>query len=310
MSTLPIIFLMGPTATGKTDVAVALAEFFPIEIISVDSALVYKGMDIGTAKPSLEIRHQVPHHLIDIRDPSDAYSAAHFCKDVHQLIPEIFARGHLPLLVGGTMMYYRALTQGLSELPCARPDIRAELDAQAQQLGWQALHQRLGEIDPTTAARLHPNDAQRIQRALEIYLITGKSLSENFAQGNSLFPYSYQAYALAPPERAVLHERIAQRFYYMLQHGFIEEVQGLMQRTDLDINMPAMRAVGYRQVWTGLIAGEKTAEIAEKGIAATRQLAKRQLTWLRSWPDLIWFDSTTSACLSAVHNAIAAKWPT
>lgn len=309
MQNPPVILLMGPTATGKTDIAVALAEYFPIEIISVDSALVYKGMDIGTAKPNIQIRQQVRHHLIDIRDPAEAYSAAQFCQDVHQLIPEIFARGHLPLLVGGTMMYYRALIQGLAELPCARPEIRAELDVQAAQLGWPALHQRLAEIDPPTAMRLHPHDAQRIQRALEIYLITGKPLSENLAQGNSLFPYAYQSYALAPPDRAILHARIAARFQAMLTQGFIEEVRSLMQRSDLTVDMPAMRAVGYRQVWNGLINGEKTAEIAEKGIAATRQLAKRQLTWLRTWPELRWFDSTSSTCIQAIRHALAEKWP-
>ena len=310
MAQSPVILLMGPTAAGKTDIAVAMAQFFPIEIISVDSALVYRGMDIGTAKPNPEILQQVKHHLIDILDPAEAYSAAQFCLDVHRLIPEIIARGHLPLLVGGTMMYYRALTQGLTHLPSANAEIRAQLDAQAQHLGWQALHTQLAEIDPITAARLHPNDAQRIQRALEIYLITGKSLSEHLAQGNANFPYDYQAIALAPPERAVLHQRIAQRFHYMLQNGFIEEVQQLMQRGDLNINMPSMRAVGYRQVWEGLISAENLTEIAEKGIAATRQLAKRQLTWLRHWPNLTWFDSTSSSCVDNVRDALAEKWST
>jgi tRNA dimethylallyltransferase len=308
--TPPIILLMGPTAAGKTDIAVALAEFYPIEIISVDSALVYREMDIGTAKPSPDILQKVPHHLIDIRDPADAYSAAQFCEDVLQLIPEIFARGHLPLLVGGTMMYYRALTQGLSKLPGANPEIRAELDAAAQQLGWGAMHQQLAEIDPITAARLHPNDTQRIQRALEIYKVTGKTLSENLAHGNAVFPYHYHAFALAPHERVILHQRIALRFQYMLQHGFLEEVQHLMQRGDLNIDMPSMRAVGYRQVWEGLISGENLQQMAEKGIAATRQLAKRQLTWLRHWPELSWFDSTSSSCISDVRAALAQKWPT
>jgi tRNA dimethylallyltransferase len=304
----PIILLMGPTAVGKTDLAVALSEFFPIEIISVDSALVYQGMDIGTAKPNKELRKQVPHHLIDICDPADSYSAAQFCDDVLRLIPEIIARGRLPLLVGGTMMYYQALIRGLSPLPSANANIRAQLDEDAKLHGWSELHARLEKIDPITAARLHPNDAQRIQRALEIYLITEKTLSEWLAQGNAVFPYEYHALAIAPPERDVLHQRIANRFRTMMKMGLIEEVQQLMQRKDLNLNKPALRAVGYRQVWMGLEENWSLDEINERGIIATRQLAKRQLTWLRSWPDLRWFDSTADNCLGNLQRALAQLW--
>lgn len=299
-----IILLMGPTAVGKTDVAIALAQYFPLEIISVDSALVYRGMDIGTAKPSKALRAEVPHHLIDICDPAENYSAAQFCNDVYRLIPEILARGHMPLLVGGTMMYYHALIRGLSPLPGADPLIRAQLTEDAQHHGWPALHARLAAIDPITAARLHPNDAQRIQRALEIYFITQKPLSAWLAEGNAIFPYAYRALALAPPDREVLHQRIAARFSAMLNQGLLEEVEQLRQRPDLNINKPALRAVGYRQVWQGLDAGWPLAEIRERGIIATRQLAKRQLTWLRSWPSLTWFDSMSANCLQEIRDTI------
>jgi len=298
MSSQPTIpLLMGPTASGKSALAEALAENFPIEIISVDSALVYRGMDIGTAKPSKATLARIPHHLIDIRDPAESYSAAEFCADVNRLIPEILQRGHYPLLVGGTMMYFKALTQGLSALPKAHPVIRAQLIADAETFGWPAMHQRLAQIDPITAARLHPNDTQRIQRALEIYEITGKPMSEFLQAGNAAVHYPYKAFAIAPTDRKILHERIAQRFTWMLEHGFIEEVKQLMQRSDLNIHKPALRAVGYRQVWEGLENHLPLEEIKQRGIATTRQLAKRQLTWLRQWPDLQWFDSTSTTCL-------------
>ncbi len=309
MSTsIPIVFLMGPTASGKTDAALSIAQDFPIEIISVDSALVYRGMDIGTAKPSLEIRSHVPHHLIDIRDPADSYSVAEFCKDTKKLIPEILARGNYPLLVGGTMMYFKSLVGGLSKMPSASPDIRAELDKQAKQKGWEAMHQQLAEVDPETAARLHPNDTQRIQRALEIFLSTGKTSTELRKENKTVFPFEYQSLAVSPAERSVLHQRIAQRFDYMLHHGLIEEVKGLMDRGDLHMNMPSMRAVGYRQVWEGLVENRSVDEIRERGIAATRQLAKRQLTWLRHWPDLQLFDSTSPDVIIKLKQTIAQYW--
>jgi tRNA dimethylallyltransferase len=310
MANYPIIpLLMGPTASGKSDLAVALAEFFPIEIISVDSALVYRGMDIGTAKPSRAMREQVPHHLIDIRDPAEVYSAAEFCADVQALIPAIIQRGNYPLLVGGTMMYFKALTQGLSSLPKADPEIRAQLSYEAETLGWEALHQRLAEIDSVTAARLHPNDAQRIQRALEIYLITGVPMSVKLQEKNPVFPYAYKSLAIAPADRKILHERIALRFDHMLQHGFIEEVKTLMQRGDLNLDKPALRAVGYRQVWEGLQNHSSLEEIKLRGIAATRQLAKRQLTWLRQWPLIQRYDSTSPDCFTQIKHSIAEIWP-
>jgi tRNA dimethylallyltransferase len=306
-NTLPVILLMGPTASGKTDMAVNLASYFPIEIISVDSALVYREMNIGTAKPSETLRAQVPHHLIDIRDPAESYSAAQFCEDAYRLIPEIQQRGHIPLLVGGTMMYYRALINGLSELPAADPLVRTQLNAEAERVGWTDLHARLMQIDPVTAERVHPHDTQRIQRALEIYMTTGKTLSQSFSEGNKIFPYDFHAYALAPFDRSLLHERIRQRFIQMLHQGFIEEVRYLMARGDLHLNMPSMRAVGYRQVWEGLCENSSLEDIAEKGIAATRQLAKRQLTWLRSWPDITWFDSASESAFTGLRIAIGDK---
>lgn len=305
MNSSPILpLLMGPTASGKSALAEALAEFFPIEIISVDSALIYRGMDIGTAKPSKETLARIPHHLIDIRDPAESYSAAEFCEDVARIIPEILVRGHLPLLVGGTMMYFKALTQGLSQLPPADETIRAQLANEAAAIGWPMMHERLQQCDPLTAARLHPNDAQRIQRALEVWMITGKPLSDFLQKGNAHFPYAYHAIAVAPSDRRVLHERIAQRFDVMIAEGFIEEVKHLMQRADLTLNKPALRAVGYRQVFEGLMQDQPLAIIRERAIAATRQLAKRQLTWLRQWPDLQWLDSTDPQCLSQLKSIL------
>jgi tRNA dimethylallyltransferase len=286
------IALAGPTASGKTAAALALARRLPVEIVSVDSALVYRGMDIGTAKPSPAERAQVPHHLLDIRDPAESYSAADFAIDASRCIRDITARGALPLLVGGTMLYFKALFEGLSPLPPADPAVRARLDAQAQALGWPALHAQLAEVDPLTARRLAPQDAQRIQRALEVYLLSGQPLSEwhqaarTAGPGQPPLPPALFV-SLEPADRAWLHARIAERFDQMLQAGLLDEVQALRARGDLSTALPSMRCVGYRQAWEWLDAMETGATtdlstLRAGGIAATRQLAKRQITWLRS----------------------------
>lgn len=279
------LMILGPTASGKTALALDIARRVPVEIISVDSALVYRGMDIGTAKPSADELAQVPHHLIDIREPSESYSAAEFSADAWQLIGDIEARGRLPLLVGGTMLYARTLLHPMDDLPGARPDIRARLDAEAAEHGWPFLHARLAELDPPTAQRLHATDAQRIQRALEIIEITGQPLSalQQAGQKPKAHP-GIRIISLEPSERSVLHARIAQRFQIMLDNGFIDEVKRLHARPDLHAELPAMRTVGYRQVWQ-MLDGERSPDtLVEAGVAATRQLAKRQLTWLRSLP--------------------------
>jgi tRNA dimethylallyltransferase len=272
--------LAGPTASGKTGLALALAERVPLEIISVDSALVFRGMDIGTAKPSAAELALVPHHLIDILDPTDAYSAARFAADARRLIGEINARGRLALLVGGTMLYFKALVDGLDALPEADAGIRAQLDARAAAEGWPALHAELARVDPATAARLAPLDAQRIQRALEVWQLTGRPLSAHHGQ-RAVPGLPLRLVALEPESRAWLHDRIAQRFDAMLAAGFVDEVRALRARGDLHPDLPAMRCVGYRQAWEALDAGD-LAPLRERGVAATRQLAKRQLTWLRS----------------------------
>ena len=272
--------LAGPTASGKTGLALALAEHVPLEIISVDSALVFRGMDIGTAKPTAEERAAVPHHLIDIADPTDSYSAALFAADARRLIGEINARGRLALLVGGTMLYFKALIDGLDAMPQADRELRAQLDARAAAEGWPALHAELARVDPATAARLAPNDAQRIQRALEVWQLTGRPLSAH--HGQRVVPgLPLRLVALEPDSRAWLHQRIARRFDAMLAAGFLDEVRALRERGDLNPDMTSMRCVGYRQAWEALDAGD-LAPLRERGIAATRQLAKRQLTWLRS----------------------------
>ncbi len=284
-----VIFLLGPTASGKTDLAMHWAERYPIEIISVDSAMIYRGMDIGTAKPSLAEQARVPHHLIDICDPAERYSVAQFCQQVQQLIPEILARERIPVLVGGTMLYYRALLYGLSELPAADPVIRAELLRRAQQEGWASLHASLEAIDPVSYAKISPNDTQRIQRALEVYQQTGRPISADWAQADIQFEWPFRLCGLMPASREALHAKIALRFQQMLEQGFVEEVEHLFQLGDLDLSLPAMRCVGYRQVWQ-MLQGECTyTEMSDRAVAATRQLAKRQLTWLRHWPtDIHW----------------------
>ncbi|NWB97226.1 tRNA (adenosine(37)-N6)-dimethylallyltransferase MiaA [Pseudomonas gingeri] len=298
----PAIFLMGPTAAGKTDLAIELTKVLPCELISVDSALVYRDMDIGTAKPSKAQLAEFPHRLIDILDPAQSYSAAEFRSDALAAMAEITARGKIPLLVGGTMLYYKALLEGLAEMPAADPQIRAEIEEEAARLGWQALHDQLAVIDPVSAARIHPNDPQRLSRALEVYRVSGSSMTAHrqrqsaqstdaAASGRPQLPYTVANLAIAPANRQVLHDRIAQRFTQMLEQGFVDEVVALRRRSDLHVGLPSIRAVGYRQVWEHLEGKLTSAEMQERGIIATRQLAKRQFTWLRSWTDLHWLDS-------------------
>lgn len=276
------IFLMGPTASGKTALACALAERFSLQLISVDSALVYRGLDIGSAKPDAQTLQRYPHELIDIRDPQQPYSAADFRVDALRSMQEITARGRIPLLVGGTGLYFRALHQGLSDLPEADPVIRARLTEEADRAGWPALHVRLTHLDPAAGARIGVNDTQRLQRALEVIELTGRPLSELQSRSNITFPWRVLKLALMPAERGSLHERIAQRFDAMLADGFLDEVRGLRQRTGLHADLPAMRAVGYRQAWQHLEGLIDAGEFRQRGIFATRQLAKRQITWLRS----------------------------
>ena len=303
MSALPpAIFLMGPTAAGKTDLAIELAKVLPCELISVDSALVYRGMDIGTAKPSKELLAEFPHRLIDIIDPVQSYSAAEFRADALAAMADITARGNIPLLVGGTMLYFKALQEGLADMPPADAGIRAQLEAEAAALGWQGLHDQLAEVDPVSAARIHPNDPQRLIRALEVYRVSGLSMTAHreqqtaqstdaAASGRHQLPYTVANLAIAPADRHVLHDRIAQRFVHMLEQGFVDEVLALRARGDLHAGLSSMRAVGYRQVWDHLDGKLTWDQMQERGVIATRQLAKRQFTWLRSWADLQWLDS-------------------
>ena len=282
--------LLGPTASGKSALAVKAAERLPIEIVSMDSALVYRGMDIGTAKPGTALRAQVPHHLVDIIDPDQSYSAGRWRDDALSKIEEIASRNRIALLVGGTMLYYRALASGLDDLPQADARVRAELDAQAAARGWPALHAELNKVDPKAAARIAPNDPQRIQRALEVWRVTGKPLSALQGRKETDLPFQLKGLALVP-ERRLLHERIAQRFDAMLKLGLIDEVKALRKKYRLHAALPSMRAVGYRQVWEHLEGTIDRGTMREKAIAATRQLAKRQLTWLRSFPDLVRLDA-------------------
>jgi tRNA dimethylallyltransferase len=301
----PAIFIMGPTASGKTALAVSLVERFPLEIISVDSALVYRGMNIGTAKPDPVTLARAPHHLLDIRDPDEAYSAAAFCDDARRLMAEIVACGRVPLLVGGTMLYFRALLQGLDELPRADTALRKALEAGAAARGWPALHAELAEIDPPTAARLAPNDSQRIGRALEIFHLTGTPMSALLDRAHAELPYRVLQLALIPSDRAVLHQRIAARFDTMLAEGLIEEVKTLRRTYALNADLPSMRAVGYRQAWACLDGDIDLKALREQGIAATRQLAKRQLTWLRSWPDAVALDCLADDLDAQALNRVA-----
>lgn len=300
------IFLMGPTASGKTDLAIALRQTLPVEVISVDSALIYKGMDIGTAKPSQAELALAPHRLIDILDPAESYSAMNFRADALKEMADITASGRIPLLVGGTMLYYKALIEGLSPLPSADPSIRAEIEQRAEQQGWAALHQELLKIDPVAGTRINPNDSQRINRALEVFYITGKTMTELTAEQGESLPYDVLQFAIAPQERAVLHERIEQRFHKMIALGFEEEVKKLYARSDLHIDLPSIRCVGYRQMWEYLQGEISLDEAIFKGICATRQLAKRQITWLRSWQsELTWLDSLAPEQAKAI---VLDKW--
>jgi tRNA dimethylallyltransferase len=303
---LSVICIMGPTASGKTALAIALKQHLQTaELISVDSALVYRGMDIGTAKPDAAEQAAAPHYLLDIRDPADSYSAADFRADALALIADIIARGNTPILVGGTMLYFKALLQGISSLPAADPAVRAELEAEAAVKGWTALHAELALVDPVSASRIHPNDPQRISRALEVYRIAGQSLTELTAAVAEPLPYPVRQFAITPVDRALLHQRIEQRFLQMLAQGFEQEVRQLYQRGDLHPDLPSMRCVGYRQMWDYLDGKIDYPTMVSQGIAATRQLAKRQLTWLRSWPDLIWLK--TEAELSENLQAIVSS---
>lgn len=305
VGTNPIIFLMGPTASGKTSAAVELIKHLPVELISVDSALVYRDMNIGTAKPDAAMLRQAPHHLINVIDPTEAYSAAQFKTDALRLMADITARGKIPLLVGGTMLYFKSLQGGLGDLPEANTAIRATLDAEALKIGWPAMHAKLAQIDHETAARLKSTDSQRIQRALEVHAISGKTMTQLFAeQTSTALPYRLLKLALVPSDRSVLHERIAVRFDQMLKDGFIDEVQALRGKYPaLHADMPSMRCVGYRQVLQYLDGEFGWDELREKGIAATRQLAKRQLTWLRGMDDTVELD-----CLDpSLHEKVCAS---
>lgn len=310
----PAILLMGPTASGKTDLAIEVCERLPCEIISVDSAMIYRGMDIGTAKPSAAELARAPHRLIDICDPAESYSAADFRQDALREMDAITRTGRIPLLVGGTMMYYKALLQGMGDMPAADPQVRRELEHQAAELGRGELHRQLAEVDPVAARLIHPHNSQRLLRALEVYRVSGRPISSYWQSGENIkdypystnwqadsghkLPYTVLQFALAPPQRQQLHDRIRIRFQAMLDQGFVDEVRALMARGDLSPDMPSMRCVGYRQVWSWLAGEGDHADMVERGIAATRQLAKRQLTWLRKWQDVTWLESGASENLA------------
>ncbi len=302
----PAIFLMGPTASGKTGLAVELVQTLPLEIISVDSALVYQDMDIGTAKPEAGILQQAPHHLIDVIDPTQVYSAAQFRTDALRLMAEITARGKVPLLVGGTMLYFRALEQGLSGLPEADASVRAALDLEAAKIGWPGMHAKLATIDPDTAARLQPTDSQRIQRALEVYQLTGQTMTAlHQQQAAETLPYRLLKIALQPSDRARLHARIAERFSIMMQGGLLEEVQALLQKyPSLHPDMTSMRCVGYRQTLAYIAGDIDEADWQAQGVAATRQLAKRQLTWLRGMDDTLALDCLSESLYAQAYQVI------
>ncbi|MDZ7277129.1 tRNA (adenosine(37)-N6)-dimethylallyltransferase MiaA [Pantoea eucrina] len=302
------IFLMGPTASGKTALAIALRQHLPVELISVDSALIYRGMDIGTAKPSKEELAQAPHRLLDIRDPAETYSAAEFRRDALAEMEEISRKGKIPLLVGGTMLYFKALLEGLSPLPSADPAVRQQIEQMAAEKGWEALHRQLCEIDPVAGSRIHPNDPQRLSRALEVFFISGKTLTELTKISGEALPYDVYQFAIAPASRELLHQRIALRYNQMLASGFEAEVRELFARGDLHTDMPSIRCVGYRQMWSYLAGETDYDDMVYRGICATRQLAKRQITWLRGWPNVHWLDSDEPALARAkVLQVVSAK---
>lgn len=304
---------MGPTAAGKTDLALALSEHLPCDLISVDSALVYRGLNIGSAKPDAETLARYPHQLIDICDPSEPYSAAQFRQDALAAMAKSAEAGRIPLLVGGTMLYFKALMEGLADMPSADQQVRADINRLAEEQGWPAVHAALAAVDPESAARIHPNHSQRLSRALEVYRISGLTMTEWQARQSAQFlPYTVHQFAIAPPERAVLHARIEQRLRQMFASGFIEEVAALMARGDLHPDLPSIRAVGYRQVWEHLRGDYDVDTAFERALVATRQLAKRQLTWLRGWQDLIWLDSgesTNSQLNKVLMHSGAAELP-
>jgi len=300
----PVAILTGPTGTGKTDFALRLAESFPLEIVSVDSAQVYRGLDIGSAKPSAEIRARVPHHLIDLVEPTQSYSAGQFVRDCIRAIDDIESRGRLPLLVGGTMLYVRALVGGIATLPEGSPEVRARLDAEAAEQGWPALHARLAIVDPAAAARIHPNDAQRIQRALEVHATTGARISELQRRTAPALARNFFVVALLPADRARLHAALEQRFSQMMQAGLLEEVRHLYRRGDLSAEFPAIRAVGYRQLWAHLAGSYPLDTAVTRAIAATRQLAKRQMTWLRSMTNIRTLDPYDAQSFVGVRESL------
>lgn len=303
----PAIFLMGPTASGKTALALALRQHLPVEIISVDSALIYRTMDIGTAKPGAAELALAPHRLIDIRDPAQTYSAAEFCRDALNDMAQISAAGRIPLLVGGTMLYYKALLEGLSPLPPANPEVRAGIEQQAASEGWEALHRQLAQIDPQAARRIHPNDPQRLSRALEVFFVSGNTLTDLTKISGEALPYQVWQFAIAPERREQLHQRIEQRFHQMLAAGFEQEVRTLFARGDLHPDMPSIRCVGYRQMWSYLAGLTDYDEMVFRGICATRQLAKRQMTWLRGWESVHWLDSDhPDAALDKLLQVVSA----
>lgn len=302
----PAIFLMGPTASGKTALAIELVQRYPCEIISVDSALIYKSMDIGSAKPDSATLKIAPHRLINLIDPAESYSAAQFRQDALQAMAEITAAGKVPLLVGGTMMYFKFLQDGAAQLPSSQASVRDAIMQQGAELGWPQLHAQLAQIDPQAAARLAPNDSQRIARALEVFELSGKTLTAHWQEQEiQPLPYRVVNLAVAPKERSVLHQRIELRFQQMLEQGFLDEVRKLHARPDLHADLPAIRCVGYRQAWDYLDGKYNYTEMVERGIIATRQLAKRQITWLRSWPELYWLDSLDPNLLQSALKILA-----
>ena len=307
MTTLPqAILLMGPTASGKTAIAMALAQHFPVELISVDSAQVFRDMNIGTAKPDAATLREFPHHLIDLISPEEAYSAARFRHDALEAMADITARGKIPLLVGGTMLYFKVLLEGLAELPKACPETRADIDAQANSLGWPAVHAELAMVDPVTAARLHPTDAQRVQRALEIYRLSGRPMSALLDEGQKQAPaYDYLSLGLLPSDRSVLHTRIAERFDAMLAAGLENEVSALRKNYQLTPDLPSMRCVGYRQVWEAQDGTSPRSEMRDRGIYATRQLAKRQITWIGNTLKPEIFNCLSPSLLQQIEQRVA-----
>lgn len=303
----PVVLIMGPTGAGKTDLAIHLADRLPIEIVSVDSAMVYRGMDIGTGKPPREVLQRYPHHLVDILDPSQSYSAGQFVRDAWRAIDDIRARGKVPLLAGGTMLYFRALRRGLAEMPQANPEVRSEIDAEGARLGWPGMHARLAAIDPIAAARIQPNDAQRIQRALEVHRLTGKTLTELHAAAVPQRPaLRFAAFAWSPADRAKLYEGIEARLHRMVAEGFLDEVRRLYLRGDLHAMLPAVRSVGYRQLWEHLAKGGSLEFAVTRAIYATRHLARRQLIWLRSEEEVQWLDALEPQARARMKQAISA----